>query len=155
MTGISIAEYRAITRKPKVVRKPPRYLEAQYQASVVLWARARFEEDPNHFHDLDLLHCSLSGVPMTPAQAKRAKAQGMRPGIPDLCLPVPVGPYHGLYIEMKTEDGRLSEDQKDVTERLALNGYKVVVAYNPCEAKEAIRRYYNTETINGEQPAHR
>lgn len=150
MTGMTIQQYRAITSKPKKARRQPRHLEAEYQSAVILWARARFEEDPQHFHDLDLLHCSLNGVPMTPGQAKRAKAQGMRAGIPDLSLPVPIGGYHGLYIEMKTEDGRLSDDQKDVTVRLAQLGYKVVVAYGPGEAKEAIRRYYNMETSNGQ-----
>lgn len=145
---MSTAAFRQLTIKPK--RKPPRHLEAQEQAAVILWARARFEEDPQHYHDLDLLHCSLNGVRLTPGQAASAKAQGMRAGIPDLSLPVPIGGYHGLYIEMKTEDGRLSDDQKDVTVRLARLGYKVVVAYSQGEAKEAIRSYYLMEAGNGQ-----
>lgn len=126
----------------KKPRRQPRHIEAGEQAAVILWARARFESDPRKYHDLDLLHCSLNGVPLTKAQAVRAKAQGMKAGIPDLSLPVPIGKYHGLYIEMKAEKGRESADQKTICRRLAELGYRVVVAYGAEEAKQAIRDYY-------------
>lgn len=29
----------------------------------------------------------------------RMKQEGLKPGVPDVCLPVPRGPYHGLYGE--------------------------------------------------------
>ena len=31
---------------------------------------------------------------------------GVKKGVPDLCLPVARGRYHGLYIELKTPTGR-------------------------------------------------
>lgn len=126
----------------KQMRRPPRQLEFQEQCAVILWASARHEEDPVKWHDLDLLHCSLNGVPLTKAQAGRAKAQGMKAGVPDLSLPVPIGGYHGLYIEMKADKGRESEDQKKFCRRLRENGYKVVTCYGAAEARLAIREYY-------------
>ena len=48
---------------------------------------------------------------------------GVRAGVPDLCLPVPRGKYHGLYLEMKTETGRATEDQKWWGEQLLAQGY--------------------------------
>lgn len=125
-------------------RKPPRYLEAIQQAKVIGWKEDMIMHSVTTklYPDLDLLHCSLNGVPLTSAQAKRAKAQGMRAGILDLSLPVPCGTYYGFYCEMKSADGRLSEDQKDVSQRLAKLGYKVVVCYSAEEAIEAIKSYY-------------
>lgn len=151
MTSISVDEYRRRLAKRPAKRKPPRHREAQEQAEVVLWARARHDGDPKRWRDLDLLHCSLSGMPMTPAQAGRAKAQGMRAGIPDLCLPVPVGGFSGLYIEMKTDDGRPSKEQTEIIARLCGLGYRAVICYGAREAKQAILDYYASgETKDGE-----
>lgn len=47
------------------------------------------------------------------AYAARLKRMGLRPGFPDLFIPVVRGRYHGLFIEMKYGGGRLSADQKD------------------------------------------
>lgn len=84
--------------------------------------------------------------------AKKLKAEGMKAGVPDLCLPWPVLPfdrtigwYHGLYIEMKTKGGRLSADQKDWLEYLHGVGYKAVTAWSADEAIEAIEEYLNGE----------
>ena len=43
----------------------------------------------------------------------RMKALGVKRGVPDLCLPIPMQGYGSLYIEMKKpKDGALSVDQK-------------------------------------------
>ena len=35
------------------------------------------------------------------ATGGRLRAEGLKSGVPDLCLPSAHGEYHGLYIEMK------------------------------------------------------
>lgn len=70
------------------------------------------------------------------------KREGVKPGVPDVCLPVARGGYHALYIEMKREnDGTLSADQRDWAKRLALYGNKVVVAHGFDEAKTVLEEY--------------
>lgn len=49
-------------------------------------------------------------------------------GVPDLFIPHANRFYHGLFIEMKTEKGRLSPEQKEVIPRLEAEGYKVAVS---------------------------
>jgi hypothetical protein len=48
----------------------------------------------------------------TPVQRARRwnllKAEGAMPGMPDLMIAMSSGPYHALFIEMKTEKGKLS-----------------------------------------------
>jgi len=89
-----------------------KHLEAAHQAQVVEWARlaSRSAKYPM----LNMLHCSLNGVKLSKTQAGIAKAQGMLSGVPDLFLPVPKNGFHGLFIEMKSEKGRVTENQPEV-----------------------------------------
>ena len=91
---------------------------------------------------LNMLHCSLNGVKLSATQARIAKAQGMLSGVPDLFLPVPRGCFHGLYIEMKSEKGRLTDNQKWFLSNAESLGYKTVVCYSANEAIEKIKEYY-------------
>lgn len=62
-------------------------------------------------------------------QGGKLKAEGLKRGVPDICVAWPYGGYAGLYIEMKKpKKGRLSQDQLDWHTRLRKRGYKVVVA---------------------------
>lgn len=125
------------------MRKAISYTESIEQSAVIAWARAKHHADPDKWLDLDLIHCSLNGMKMTTPQARRAKAQGMRAGIPDLFLPVPRGAFNGLFLEMKSQTGSLSGAQKEVIARLSALGYCVVVAYGHEEAINAIKAYYD------------
>ena len=112
--------------------------EAIEQAKVIAWARANERNYPY----LWMLHCSLNGVKMTKAQAGRAIAQGMKKGVADLFLPVKMGIYGGLYIEMKSEKGRTSIDQSKFLKAVSDNGYAVSVCYSANEAIKRIEDYY-------------
>ena len=67
------------------------------------------------------------------SNAKHLKQQGVKSGVPDLCLPVPRGRYHGLYIEMKTESGHTTAVQEWWGERLQAQGY----AWRVCHGWQA------------------
>jgi hypothetical protein len=71
------------------------------------------------------------------------KQQGLRAGIPDLCLPVPRGQYHGLYLELKSADGRLQKNQRMWLDELSAQGYKTATAYSFAEARQVIENYLN------------
>ena len=45
--------------------------------------------------------------------AKKLKAEGVKKGVPDLCLPIPRGEHHGLFVELKKQKGgTTSPEQK-------------------------------------------
>jgi hypothetical protein len=74
--------------------------------------------------------------------AARLKAEGVKPGVPDLFLSLPSGTYHGLYIEMKrSEGGKLSPEQKEMLDRFGGVGYMTVVANGADEALDAVKEY--------------
>ena len=68
--------------------------------------------------------------------------QGMKKGMPDICLPIPRGGYGALYIELKRRHGgRLSEDQRKCLAALNEAGNLAVVCKGFDEAKDVIERY--------------
>ncbi|WP_080056843.1 VRR-NUC domain-containing protein [Spirosoma aerolatum] len=74
-------------------------------------------------------------------EAMKLKAEGLRPGVPDLCLPVPKGRYHGLYVEMKYGDNKPTPEQNYWMQRLTKLGYCCRVCYSRSEAKHIFKTY--------------
>lgn len=65
------------------------------------------------FPELALLYHVPNGGSRKKAEAGRFRAEGVKAGVPDLCLPVARGGFHGLYIELKRQKGsKTSDDQK-------------------------------------------
>ena len=72
-------------------------------------------------------------------EALKLKRMGVVAGIPDLCIPIPSGCYHGLYIELKREKGgKVSDSQSDWLAFLTEKGYYAQVARGFEEAREMI-----------------
>ena len=62
------------------------------------------------------------------ATAMKLKAEGVKPGIPDIMLLVARDVYHGLMIEMKRPGGTLSPMQADWHCAFTQDGFRVVIA---------------------------
>lgn len=75
-------------------------------------------------------------------EAANLKRQGVKAGVPDLCFPVPLHGYHGMYIEMKWGKNKPTELQEEWIRVLLQNGYHVKVCYSFAEAKEEIDWYF-------------
>ena len=112
-------------------------LEHAEQAAVVKWC---LDICPDR--DAMLIYAIANGGWRTKATAGKLKAEGVRPGVPDLCLPVPRGGYHSLYLEMKRQQGsNTSRVQKVWIEALQQQGHQVVVAHGAAQAIEAVQAY--------------
>ena len=73
--------------------------------------------------------------------AARLKAEGVKAGVPDIFLPVSVGIWSGLFVEMKrTKGGRLSDEQREFINNLDPH-FIVVVAHGAQDAIEKIQDY--------------
>ena len=59
----------------------------------------------------------------------------------DLCLPAARRGYHGLYIEMKSEEGVATEEQKEFLRGVSGEGYCAVIAQGVDEAKATLEWY--------------
>jgi hypothetical protein len=82
-------------------------------------------------------------------ESNKLKAEGVKAGVPDLCLPIRKSIYTDLYIEMKRiSGGKLSDDQEAWLNHLLSQG-KCAVICKGCEAaQQVILHYLNLE--NGE-----
>jgi len=75
-------------------------------------------------------------------EGAKFKRLGVRPGVPDICIPRARKGYHGLYIELKrTQGGRLTPHQLHWQRILKNEGYKWVLALGALEAIKAIEEY--------------
>jgi hypothetical protein len=111
--------------------------EHLHQVALINWARLNTKKYP----ELDLLFSIPNGGKRHIGVAKKLKAEGVKPGIPDLFLPVARGNYHGMFIEMKADKGRLSPAQKQLHNDLGLQGYKVETYWDWQDAAEGIIQY--------------
>lgn len=106
--------------------------EAQDQIKLVVWLTKmgiRFS-------------ASANGGSRNMLEAAKLKRMGVSPGFPDIEIPIPSGPYHGLYIELKREKGgKASPAQVDWLNYLREKGYWADIARGFDEAKEIVLHY--------------
>jgi hypothetical protein len=65
-----------------------------------------------------------------PAVAAKLKAEGVRPGVLDLFLPVARHGWHGFFIELKVDDNKPSEAQLEWKRNLTAEGYLCHIVYD-------------------------
>lgn len=99
----------------------------------------------------DLRHIPVYAIPnggkRNPSEAAHLKRQGVRAGVPDLCIPAARGHYNGLYIEMKVGRNKPTEAQYEWIARLRENGYAAYVCYGAANAIACIENYF--EKVSG------
>lgn len=118
--------------------KLPVPTEAQEQMTLFSWAAMQSGKYP----ELNLLYHVPNGGSRHKAEAGRLRAEGVKAGVPDLCLPVARGQYHGLYIELKRQrGGRTSDHQSEWLDALSAQGYKAALCYGWEQAAGTIIEY--------------
>lgn len=129
-------------KNTKASTVPPRHMlrtEAEEQCDLMVWANSCVVSGVHP--ELQLLHAIPNGGRRDRAEAAHLKRQGVKPGVPDLSLPVPRGVYHGLYIEMKVGNNKPTKNQKEWINALKANGYAVEVCYSAAAARQIIIAY--------------
>ncbi len=124
--------------------------ETSHQIALFIWIASpeTKEQYPHLYPDINFLFAIPNGEFRNMATAVRLKAMGVKRGVLDLMLPVPRGPYHGLWVEMKRpknngkREGQLSNEQKDVwIPFLIKQGYAIAVCKTWQEAKDNLIGY--------------
>lgn len=124
----------------------------EHSHQVALFAWAALQHNPM----LEWLHAIPNGGERNAIVAGRMKAEGVRTGVFDVFLPVAMGGYHGLYIELKKPDrkqqarGGLSEQQVSFGKFVLNGGYRAEVAYTWVEAANIICSYLGLPCVTSE-----
>lgn len=111
--------------------------EAAEQTALFRWAGFM----SGQFPEIEMLYHIPNGGSRNKIEAAHLKQQGVKAGVPDLCLPVARGEYHGLYIELKYGKNKPTENQKRWINLLRSQNYKAEVAYGWEEASKIILEY--------------
>ena len=112
--------------------------EAQEQAALFQW----IEWNTGNHPELKLCMHIPNGGYRNKREAHNLKMQGVKPGVPDIFLPVARKGYHGIFIELKRQKGgKLSESQKEWLDALFNQGYLAVRCDGADEAISTLERY--------------
>ena len=118
------------------------------QQTLIKWSqqpsiRKEFPELKLMFHIPNERKCD-------PREGKRLKLMGVKSGVPDLMLPVARGRYHGLFIELKSGNGRPTDNQIWWKKELEGQKYMSAICYGWVQASEVILQYLRGEYNAGE-----
>lgn len=111
--------------------------EHSMQAKVVQYVRT--------FYPDVVLAAIPNGSGTTPRNRLYLYTEGLLAGMPDLFLAKPSKGFYGLFIEMKTDTGEESKEQKELRKRLNQAGYLVFVARSDRTAINLIEDYLTEE----------
>ena len=113
-------------------------LESQEQRWLFRWANDMAALVP----ELELMYHIPNEGKRSRSTGRRIRQEGLRRGVPDICLPVARNGFHALYIELKrTKGSRVSDDQKSWIEALEAQGNKAVVCCGWNAAADVIEEY--------------
>lgn len=118
-----------------------RDLEGLAQRRVIAWANNNLTVWP----ELRWLFHVPNGGARSPRTAGMLKAAGVKPGVPDLLLPVARVRFVGFALELKSEEGSPpTAEQTDWLAHLAGEGWKTAVAFGADDAITRMVTYLRT-----------
>jgi hypothetical protein len=130
-----LARQNILKKKPR----KPSHEEHDLQCACVNWFNL---QHPN-------MRLNLFAVPNGGRRDKvtgaRLKAEGVRPGVPDLILLKQRHGYGALLIEMKTPKGVLSQLQRIWRDHITKDGYKHVVCRSVQDFINEVENYLNED----------
>jgi len=127
--------------KPEDLAKPG--TEHAHQVALFCWMSQQFDKWP----ELKWAYAIPNGGERNAAVAGRLRAEGVKSGVSDICLPFSKRTFHGFYIEMK-KPGKLkteSANQKEFGAFVTTQGYLYACFDSWEKARDAISWYMTNE----------
>jgi hypothetical protein len=122
-----------------------RHVEHEHQCALIFWAQYAKMPAAEHIkHDSvvsDYLFAIPNGGPRNKRTAVKLKKEGVKAGVSDLFLPVPMHSKAGLWIELKAPDGAMKQSQREWLNLMTCAGYAAYCAHGWEAAKTIISNY--------------
>ena len=134
--AVTVPPIAASGGKPAKPRAPriPEHVEA---VNLMRWVRSMTGTYPS----LRRFHAIPNGGHRSKATAGKLKAEGAMPGVLDYFLPCARGRWHGLYLELKAQDGRPSPEQTEFARDVIAEGFAAVFCKGWQDASRALVEY--------------
>ena len=111
--------------------------EHAHQTALFCWIAIQIPKYP----ELRWAYATPNGGKRDPITAARLKAEGVKSGISDICLPIGRKGYSGFYIEMKKPGGKESPTQKEFGAFVGTQNYLYKCCMSWEDAATAIEWY--------------
>jgi hypothetical protein len=115
--------------------------EHAHQTALFMWASSQLEAYPC----LAWMYAVPNGGDRNPIVAARLKAEGVKSGVSDICLPFARMGYHGFYIEMKKPKGKESTNQIEFGKFLIAQNYLYSMFDHWAKARDGILWYLQND----------
>lgn len=113
---------------PRAVGRPKgQHTETEHDIQAALFEKVNDPAEQAKRPALALVHAVPNGGARTPATAGKLKAEGVKPGVPDIDCPVARGGWFGLRIEMKRPGETTTPAQADWLYQLKREGYQTAL----------------------------
>lgn len=122
------------------------HIEHQHQVALIRWAAqvhipVGSDIKPGARVVDYLLAIPNGGKRSGPREGARLKAEGVKPGVSDLLLPLRRGGCAGLWLEMKAPGKKPNPVQRDWIERMSMAGYHATWCDDWQKAAQVITQY--------------
>lgn len=125
------------------IRKRRRSPEAEIQSAFFCWMGSKYPKLR------PICFAIPNGGSRHPLEAKNLRLQGVTAGIPDVFIPVAKKSHHGLFLEFKSKNGKLTPLQSQKIDLLRGQGYQVEVCYEFDQAVNIFTNYMDDQNKNG------
>lgn len=109
-----------------------------------------------HYPDIgDLTYHFANERKCTPQQGVLLRRMGVKRGVADLFIAYPRAQtnFSGLWLELKTETGKLTKEQREFLEKMRAQGYCASCAWGIEQAKDIFLAYINNNPYVAVSPA--
>jgi VRR-NUC domain len=110
--------------------------------NIVNWFHYEFPELADDLHHFaNERKCSIN-------EGRKLKRMGVKKGVLDFFLAIPLNGKAGLWVELKVGKGRLTPEQIQFIERKISRGYEAIAVWGEDAAKAVILTYLNRAVKN-------
>ncbi len=128
-----------MTNGPDPAKYAEQGSEHAHQVALFMWAAS--PEVRTKYPQLEYMFAIPNGGERNKAVASKLKAEGVKKGVVDIFLPVPVAGWHGLFIEMKKPGETPTDKQKEFMDAMKAKGYGAVCCDHWTKARDTIVAY--------------
>ncbi len=125
-------------------RAPSRDLEHKEAVALMKWWRINYSR-------LGAKEIALFAIPNGGARdnitGSKLKQEGVTPGVFDYMLAIPMNKYHGMFLELKAEGGRMSLEQRGFGLYVSGQGYYQTAQWGWQNAAKEILKYLGQEHL--------